>query len=80
MFSFLCVLLIILAIQECHDKAMNNEAKYRKKELAELEQLRKEVAELKNREKRLTMRRRTIDDGKIVLNEELLKDEEYYPK
>lgn len=43
MFSFLCVLLIILAIQECHDEAMNNEAKYRKKELAELEQLRKEV-------------------------------------
>ena len=39
MFSFLCVLLIILAIQECHDEAMNNEAKYRKKELAELEQL-----------------------------------------
>ena len=36
MFSFLCVLLIILAIQECHDEAMNNEAKYRKKELAEL--------------------------------------------
>lgn len=80
MFSFLSVLLIILAIQECHDEAMNNEAKYRKKELAELEQLRKEVAELKNREKRLTMRRRTIDDGKIVLKEELLKDEEYYPK
>ncbi len=80
MFSFLCVLLIILAIQECHDESMNNEAKYRKKELAELEQLRKEVAELKNREKRLTMRRRTIDDGKIVIKEELLKDEEYYSK
>jgi hypothetical protein len=26
------------------------------------------------------MRRRTIDDGKIVIKEELLKDEEYYSK
>ena len=41
-------------------------------------QQKKEVAELKKREKSLLMRRRTIENGTLKMKEELLEENEKY--
>ena len=40
--------------------------------------LREEVAELKKRERTLLMRRRTLENGELLMKEELLEEKESY--
>ena len=77
-----CIILAIYGIycliEETESEKEESAREYREKELQELRMLRKEVAELKKREKSLLMRRRTIENGTLKMKEELLEEDEKY--
>ena len=80
--ALFCIILalygIYCLIEETENAKEESAREYREKELQELRMLRKEVAELKKREKTLTMRRRTLENGDIKIKEELLEEKEKY--
>ena len=77
-----CIILalygIYCLIEETESEKEESAREYREKKLQELRMLRKEVAELKKREKSLLMRRRTIENGTLKMKEELLEENEKY--
>jgi hypothetical protein len=80
--ALFCIILalygIYCLIEETESEKEESAREYREKELQELRMLRKEVAELKKREKSLLMRRRTIENGTLKMKEELLEENEKY--
>ena len=80
--ALFCIILalygIYCLIEETEIEKEESAREYREKELQELRMLRKEVAELKKREKSLLMRRRTIENGTLKMKEELLEENEKY--
>lgn len=80
--ALFCIILalygIYCLIEETESEKEESAREYREKELQELRMLRKEVAELKKREKSLLMRRRTIENGTLKIKEELLEENEKY--
>jgi hypothetical protein len=80
--ALFCIILalygIYCLIEETESEKEESAREYREKELQELRMLRKEVAELKKREKSLLMRRRTIENGTFKMKEELLEENEKY--
>ena len=80
--ALFCIILalygIYCLIEEKESEKEESAREYREKELQELRMLRKEVAELKKREKSLTMRRRTLENGDVKIKEELLEENEKY--
>ena len=80
--ALFCIILalygIYCLIEETESEKEESAREYREKELQELRMLRKEVAELKKREKSLLMRRRTIENGTLKVKEELLEENEKY--
>ena len=80
--ALFCIILalygIYCLIEETESEKEESAREYREKELQELRMLRKEVAELKKREKSLLMRRRTIENGTLKMKEELLEENERY--
>ena len=80
--ALFCIILalygIYCLIEETENEKEESAREYREKELQELRMLRKEVAELKKREKSLLMRRRTIENGTLKMKEELLEENEKY--
>ena len=80
--ALFCIILALYGIYCLIEETENEKAdlteQYREKELTELRALRNEVAELKKRERTLLMRRRTLDNGEILLKEELLEEKESY--
>ena len=80
--ALFCIILalygIYCLIEETENEREESAREYREQELEELRMLRKEVAELKKREKTLTMRRRTLENGDIKMKEEFLEEKEKY--
>ena len=80
--TLFCIILALYGIYCLIEETENEKAEltkqHRKKELSELRALRKEVAELKKRERTLLMRRRTLEKGELLLKEELLEEKESY--
>lgn len=80
--SLFCIILALYGIYCLIEETEENKAelteRYREKELSELRDLRKEVAELKKRERTLLMRRRTLEKGELLMKEELLEEKESY--
>ena len=80
--SLFCIILALYGIYCLIEETEENKAelteRYREKELSELRDLRKEVAELKKRERTLLMRRRTLEKGELLMKEELLEEKEIY--
>lgn len=80
--TLFCIILALYGIYCLIEETENEKAdlteQYREKELSELRALRKEVAELKKRERTLLMRRRTLEKGKLLMKEELLEEKESY--
>ena len=80
--ALFCIILalygIYCLIEETENEREESAREYREQELEELRMLRKEVAELKKREKSLLMRRRTIENGTLKMKEELLEENEKY--
>ena len=80
--ALFCIILalygIYCLIEETENEREESAREYREQELEELRMLRKEVAELKKREKTLTMRRRTLENGDVKMKEEFLEEKEKY--
>ena len=80
--ALFCIILALYGIYCLIEETENEKAElteqYREKELSELRDLRKEVAELKKRERTLLMRRRTLEKGELLMKEELLEEKESY--
>lgn len=80
--TLFCIILALYGIYCLIEETEENKAelteRYREKELSELRDLRKEVAELKKRERTLLMRRRTLEKGELKMKEELLEEKENY--
>ena len=75
---WLVVYIIYSAIEEFQEDSRYRDEYYRTKELSELKALRKEVSELKQKERHLKIIRRTLDNGSVVYKEEYLEETETY--
>lgn len=75
---WLVVYIIYSVIEEFQEDSRYRDEYYRTKELSELKALRKEVSELKQKERHLKIIRRTLDNGSVKYKEEYLEETETY--